>query len=398
MDTFQRRQRALNEELRKNQKLALDGLHAYRADDQQVLDEIRRAALLKVYRGQNDQSTPFFSTMADFGSFDKLQKEIVEWKRKRWGEGSTVELNDEETVAFVSQKWHVDVALIQAMFDAERTDMETSTVKLTESPQSSPSQNFCCAIPIPGCLETVSRNIPFFPESLPDQDTEGGDNKEKMTKGLRDTSEMDEGQREPQIPSANVTSEELNQVLDEVSISVNIPEKSLLAKPMAASTSIISKSNAPATQDGSFEDGQRIVSAKEEQLPVGVVLKNVPLYFRQPSIEIPSVPSRGKEIITCSSKYIPNLHAKRDACERCLFWASGEEKARYIETGHHLRIMMVRGGCGADCSVFPRQPDEHPVRLCKKCYFDTHKMSNEFCSQEELRLLWNNSYDKWCPT
>ena len=378
----------MNEEQRKNQKLAIEGLHAYRADDKQVLDEIRRAALLKVYRGQNNFATPFFSTMPDFGSFDKLQKEIVEWKRKRWGDDNTLELKDEEMVAFVSQKFHVDVALIQAMFDAERTEMNNSTIQLTESPESSPTRNFCCSIPVPGPWECVSRNIPFDPESVPGQETEEEMEKEKKSEGRMEISDAENVETDLEVYSANMTPEESNLDINEVVSSVSTTERNLLTT--------LSKSNAPATQDGSLEDAHRTLQTKEEE--PSVVLKNVPLYFRQPSIEIPSDPSRGKDIVICSSKYIPNLHVKRDACERCLFWASAEEKARFIESGHHLRIMMVRGGCGTDCTVFPRQSDEHPVRLCKKCYFDTHKMPNQFCSQEELRLLWSNSYQKWCTT
>jgi hypothetical protein len=396
MDTFQRRQRALHEEQRKNQKLARDGLHAYRADDKQVLEEMKRTALLKGYHNhQNDLSTPFFSTMTDFGYFEKLQKEIAEWKKKRSGDDPTFELNDEQQVAYVSEKFQVDVALIQAIFDAERIVKEETTTPLRESPGSSSTRNDCCATQSLDCVESLTRTLQFDPESLFGQKTEEDVHEEK--KMQQPTDGLDLGTVELPLHACNnkVTTEFSREIFDEVASSVKRPLKRLPTTSIAASTTEMFMSKTPDALGDSFEEAQRRLVAEEEKQPV--VLKNVPLYGRKPSIEIRSTPSRGKEIITCSSKYVPNLHVKRDACERCLYWASPEEKARFVESGHHLRIMMVRGGCGNDCSVFPRKTDEYPVRLCKKCYFDTHKLSNEFCSQEELRLLWSKSYEKLYP-
>jgi len=34
---------------------------------------------------------------------------------------------------------------------------------------------------------------------------------------------------------------------------------------------------------------------------------------------------------------------------------------------------MTQGGC-IDCQVFPSQEGEDPVRLCKGCFFATHKL------------------------
>jgi hypothetical protein len=98
------------------------------------------------------------------------------------------------------------------------------------------------------------------------------------------------------------------------------------------------------------------------------VLRRVPLYLRKP------LPMKVKEKeVICSQKYDPRLHKSRAGCERCLHWASQEEKEMFEEKGHHHRIMMVRGGCNQGCAVFPRETDEFPVRLCVKCYYDTHK-------------------------
>ena len=98
------------------------------------------------------------------------------------------------------------------------------------------------------------------------------------------------------------------------------------------------------------------------------VLKQVPLYLRKPLRK----KEKEKEVICCQ-KYDPHLHKSRAGCERCLYWASREEKEMFEENGHHHRIMMVRGGCNQGCAVFPRETDEFPVRLCVKCYYDTHK-------------------------
>ena len=53
--------------------------------------------------------------------------------------------------------------------------------------------------------------------------------------------------------------------------------------------------------------------------------------------------------------------------------SSDDEKEKFTMTGHHLRIMVVSGGCDRSCLLFPRDDTQLPVRLCKKCYFDTHR-------------------------
>ena len=52
---------------------------------------------------------------------------------------------------------------------------------------------------------------------------------------------------------------------------------------------------------------------------------------------------------------------------------SDEEKEKFQITGHHLRIMVVQGGCDKSCLIYPRGEEQIAVRLCKKCYFDTHR-------------------------
>ena len=75
----------------------------------------------------------------------------------------------------------------------------------------------------------------------------------------------------------------------------------------------------------------------------------------------------------CPTPYQPDLHGSRGACERCLELASDEEKEEFANKGHHLRIMVVSGGCDRGCLIYPRDESQPPVRLCKKCYFDVHR-------------------------
>ena len=72
-------------------------------------------------------------------------------------------------------------------------------------------------------------------------------------------------------------------------------------------------------------------------------------------------------------KFQPNIHDDRGPCELCYYHLSPEEKAVLDITGHHLRVMNSSGGCDRSCKVFPREPHEPPVRLCRTCFFNTHR-------------------------
>jgi len=80
------------------------------------------------------------------------------------------------------------------------------------------------------------------------------------------------------------------------------------------------------------------------------------------------------KVNTCDKKWIVDLHGSRTGCERCLRLASEEDRKRFDEVGHHYRICRVRGGCTRDCKLFPRAINEQPVRLCRKCFYDTHHL------------------------
>lgn len=86
-------------------------------------------------------------------------------------------------------------------------------------------------------------------------------------------------------------------------------------------------------------------------------------------------------------QYIPNLHGSQAACEQCLLLASAKEKSQFEESGRSLRIVVCRGGCRRNCSVFPRGDNEAPVRLCQRCYHNTHrtmqkKMGGKFAQKK----------------
>jgi len=77
----------------------------------------------------------------------------------------------------------------------------------------------------------------------------------------------------------------------------------------------------------------------------------------------------------CNNKqWIVDLHCSRTGCERCLRLASREDRKKFEEVGHHYRICRVRGGCSRSCKLFPRSKEELPIRLCRKCFYDTHHL------------------------
>jgi hypothetical protein len=74
----------------------------------------------------------------------------------------------------------------------------------------------------------------------------------------------------------------------------------------------------------------------------------------------------------CQSKFNPYLHESKGPCELCVFFLSEEETATLDATGRHYRVMFTTGGCQT-CEVFPRDFDEAAVRLCRTCFFNSHR-------------------------
>ncbi len=81
---------------------------------------------------------------------------------------------------------------------------------------------------------------------------------------------------------------------------------------------------------------------------------------------------RKEGIAGCQNKYEPMLHQALGPCELCVFRLSDVEKQRLDAQGRHLMVQFTRGGC-QDCSAFPKAPSEPPVRLCPKCYAQSHR-------------------------
>jgi len=76
----------------------------------------------------------------------------------------------------------------------------------------------------------------------------------------------------------------------------------------------------------------------------------------------------------CKLKWLPNVHSSRLGCDRCLGFASKKEKAEYEKNGHHHRVMMTRGGCSKSCKIFSAGKNQENVRLCQRCFHDTHML------------------------
>uniref|UniRef100_A0A7S1Z8S8 Myosin motor domain-containing protein n=1 Tax=Ditylum brightwellii TaxID=49249 RepID=A0A7S1Z8S8_9STRA len=84
---------------------------------------------------------------------------------------------------------------------------------------------------------------------------------------------------------------------------------------------------------------------------------------------------RGEKLdpkLKCYDAWQPNMHESIDGCERCMYYLTDEERRFFDIKGHHPRINLVRGGCSPSCPIFPRNEHEHPVRICHKCYHQTH--------------------------
>jgi hypothetical protein len=77
------------------------------------------------------------------------------------------------------------------------------------------------------------------------------------------------------------------------------------------------------------------------------------------------------DMLMCKNQFTVKLHVKPMGCQVCIFKLSEAEKDEYEKDGRHLRVATTFGGC-SDCAIFPSAFDEDPVRLCKKCFFDTH--------------------------
>lgn len=74
----------------------------------------------------------------------------------------------------------------------------------------------------------------------------------------------------------------------------------------------------------------------------------------------------------CPGKYCVHRHRGLGRCDRCWSLASTTEREKFTAKGRSLSIMLTRGGCNQRCLMFqpPEKVDE--VRLCRRCYHETH--------------------------
>ena len=77
-------------------------------------------------------------------------------------------------------------------------------------------------------------------------------------------------------------------------------------------------------------------------------------------------------IVGCQNRYEPYLHKIRGPCELCVFRLSDSEKEKLDAQGRHLMVQFTTGGC-RDCKAFPKDDGELPVRLCQKCFTNSHR-------------------------
>jgi hypothetical protein len=94
---------------------------------------------------------------------------------------------------------------------------------------------------------------------------------------------------------------------------------------------------------------------------------------RSPWRPVPQGEEADKAHVCCDKLYQAHLHPTVGSCQICLFRLSSREKVDFEKNGRHLRVNRCRGGC-IGCNVFPSKEDEQPVRLCRRCFFDTHKL------------------------
>jgi hypothetical protein len=97
---------------------------------------------------------------------------------------------------------------------------------------------------------------------------------------------------------------------------------------------------------------------------------------------IQSFQSPGKAgIVGCQSRYNPYLHHLKGPCELCIFQLSDKDKDELDTHGRHLLVQFTTGGC-TDCLAFPTTFDEAPVRLCPRCYSNSHRPKQNRCRKK----------------
>jgi len=107
--------------------------------------------------------------------------------------------------------------------------------------------------------------------------------------------------------------------------------------------------------------------------------KIVPIYEIELSIDVSCWESNLREhkrkiAASCDKKWDPSVHRRKRGCERCILFSSERDIQKFNKQGHSPSIMLTRGGCHRECVYFKRKKTEVCVRLCQKCFHDTHRL------------------------
>eukprot|EP00934_Nitzschia_sp_Nitz4_P006052 Nitzschia sp. Nitz4//scaffold2_size372955//284221//286248//NITZ4_000455-RA/size372955-processed-gene-0.532-mRNA-1//-1//CDS//3329546874//6042//frame0 len=422
--SFLEKQRELSQEQRQKEKDAKDSLHSYRSSDRELLEGFRKTmskdSTASRQEIQMSYSSPAYYGMNEVDEFYLYQKEVSEWRGQRarsFEENAIASSMDDETVVVFERSTTGHVRETAASMEEKWSWEETTKASATfasnaDSEVSEPEGPYEVLQDIP------TDEYPSEPEPVVDDDTSDMESSHDSTpepaepKESPETVERESMEDAPPAEQEEEATELTETVPEEPVVEDNkvseptldveptvanepAPQSSGSATPRSANVhpssphkehkSLLSTPNVQKRSgtSPSFDMADTDKSrSNRSALTLGSVpscgpsLKQVPLYSRRPlqaSQDRPNATAAAAPVLVCSSRYIPNLHSSRDGCERCLYWASEEEKAKFAAEGHHLRIMRVRGGCDRNCTIFPRKDDEYPVRLCKKCFFDTHR-------------------------
>jgi len=187
--------------------------------------------------------------------------------------------------------------------------------------------------------------------------------KPKMAKSSLNITPTSDGKRFLKINSTK--SEVARRSAASISSSdVNTNRKSYIASNVATPKAARSSVKSTPSSNGAKKNRSVSTQACKSNSPASVYSSSSPAYvYRRPNATAEKI---------CDKHWIIDLHGTRSGCERCLSLSSPEDRRKFAAEGRHYRINRVRGGCARSCKIFPRAENDQPVRLCRKCFYDTH--------------------------
>jgi len=352
IDDFFRNQTKLDKEWRKNKEAALLKLHMYRqehvgnkagtgessslTDTNTARNSTSLESTTTAFERSQLDTTVIHSLMmlhAELKSFFTVSQDFDIGRKGR---------NDNDTA----------IAREECMKQEEKDDMKT-----TEMDESSNDNN-----------KNDKTSEEAVPTDLEDRIT-SLDQQQQVLDPFSGTSlSFEEGHSEEVLPqksspSPNACSMTESNVLlaEDINDQQVLPSTMTNPSPLKPADSTISSMGS--TLDGSIDRRRSLGDSSASSLST----------FWREDAPLPTEEDATQQIFCPYEQYIPNLHASRGACERCLSVASEDERQKFFQTGRHVRIMICRGGCRKACTAFPQGENEPPVRLCRRCYFDTHR-------------------------